>query len=81
MVLWKNVTRLSEPIKLEMYLDKTRNPLAYTEDRNVLKRITLLKSYKSSVEPGWDMALVKVRDKSGVVSGKGFFYIRRCISM
>jgi hypothetical protein len=32
-----------------------------------------LKSHKSTVEPGWDMALIRVRDKSGVLSGKGPF--------
>jgi hypothetical protein len=69
-VLWRKLTRLSEPIKLEMYLDQTRNSLASTEDGNALKRIILLRSYKSSVEPGWDMALVRVRDKSGVLSRK-----------
>jgi hypothetical protein len=59
-VLWRKLTRLSEPIKLEMYLDQIRNSLAFTEDGNALKRITLLKSHKSSVEPGLDMALVRV---------------------
>jgi hypothetical protein len=72
-VLWRRLTRLSEPIKLEMYLDQTRNSLAYTKDGNALKRITLLKSHKSSVEPGWDMAFVRVRDKPVVLSGKGPF--------
>jgi hypothetical protein len=72
-VLWRKLTRLSEFIKLEMYLDQTRNALAYTEDGNALKRITLLKSHKSTVEPGWHMAFVRVRDKSGILSGKGPF--------
>jgi hypothetical protein len=72
-VLWRKLTRLSEPVKLEMYLDQIRNSLADTEDGNALKRITLLKSHKSSVGPGWDMALVRVRDKSRVLFGKGPF--------
>jgi hypothetical protein len=59
-VLWMKPTRLSEPIKVEMYLDQSRDSLAYTEDGNALKRITRLKSHKFSVEPGWDMALARV---------------------
>jgi hypothetical protein len=70
-VLWRKLTRLSESINLEMYPDQIRNSLAYAEDGNALKRITLLKSHKYSLEPGWDMALVRVRDKSAVLSGKG----------
>jgi hypothetical protein len=56
-----------------MYLDQTRNLLAFAEDGNALKAITLLKSHKSSVELGWDMVLVRVGDKSGLLFEKGHF--------
>jgi hypothetical protein len=51
-VLWRKLTPLSEPIRLEMYLDQIKSSLAYTDDGNALKKITLLKSHKVSGEPG-----------------------------
>jgi hypothetical protein len=55
-VLLRKLTRLSEPIKLEIYMDQTRNLLPYIEDGNALKMVILLKFHNFSVEPGWDMA-------------------------